>query len=86
MAGDIHGHRKTLRRTVGDPSLNICLWREGDGVEQEVELAPPSGDLIEQGIHLIRPAYVERQYYVCLHRLRQRLHMGQRPVVKIGER
>ena len=51
VAGDQHGLREVLLGGVDVAAVELGLVGEGDGVHQEVELAPLPAELGEHGIH-----------------------------------
>jgi hypothetical protein len=55
-------------------------------VEREIELAEAPTDLREQRLHLARDLDIERQEDRRLELLRERLDVGSRLVVQVGER
>ena len=61
VAGYVHGQGKAFRTAIRDPSVQVILWRKGDGVQQEVESAPAFANLIEQPFQIARHADVARR-------------------------
>ena len=71
---------------VGDAAAERVLGREGDRVDEEVELAPVGGDAVEDGFELAVGHDVHRHEDRRLDLAGQRLDMGLRLLVEVGDR
>src|SRR5512144_1068749 len=76
----------TVTRYVDDASLQRVLGREGDRVDDKIELAPVLGDTFEYRLHLAGRAHVERKHDLGLELLGERLDVFLCLVVEIGDR
>ena len=76
--------RKPLARHIDDTPLQRILRRKGDGVDDEIELAPLFGDAFEHCLHLARRVDVERHHNRCFKFARERLNIFLGFVVEIG--
>ena len=72
VAGDVHGHREIVGRGVDVAPLELLLVGEGDGVDDEIEVAPDRAELGEGGVERGRLGHVA----VDQGRRAQRLDQG----------
>ena len=77
---------KAVPRHVDDASLQRLLRREGDRMDDEIELAPRLGDPFEHRLHLARHAHVERHDDRRFEFACERLDVFLGLVVEIGHR
>ena len=77
--------RKPVPRHVDDAPLQRLLGREGDGMDDEIELAPLLGDALEHRLHLAGRVHVERHEDRRFQLLRQRLDIFLCLLVEIGD-
>ena len=75
---------KAVARHVDDAPLQRVLRRKGDGVHDEIELAPVLGDALEHRLHLAGRVHVERHDDRRFELARERLDVFLRLVVEIG--
>ena len=85
-AGQLHGLQKTFLGAVDHASLQVLLRCEGDRVQAQVEAAPFLGDGVEHGLELALLGQVERQQQRGVDFACQRLDIGSRPVIEVGDR
>ena len=85
-AGHVHGGEEAVPRHVDDAALQRLLGREGDGVDDKIELAPVLGDTFEDRLHLAGRAHVERHHDRSFQLAGERLDVFLRLVVEIGHR
>ncbi len=64
--------------------MEILLWREGNGVEREIESSPSLTDGLDHGVKLARLLHIAGQKDRRLELSRERLHIRLRLVVEIG--
>ena len=84
MAGDVHRRGKTFLGAIRDPPMQILPRREGNGVKQEIQLAPPGPDTLEHGLELAGFEHIAMQYEWSLQRFRQRSDIWLGLRVQIG--
>src|SRR5262245_37838056 len=68
------------------PALQVILGRERDRVDQDVEAAPLGADGVKHRLELAGPRYVEREEDRSAEGARERLDVGFRLLVQIGDR
>ena len=85
IAGDVHGHREILGAGVDIAALEFGLVGIGDGVEQEVQLAPALFEIREHSIHGGLIGHVAGQHDVRAQRGRQRIDPLLQSLALIGE-
>src|SRR5215468_5089451 len=61
-ARHVHRSRKAFTRYIDYASLQRFLRRKGDGMDQEIKLAPLFGNSFKDSFKLARRADVERQH------------------------
>ena len=77
---------KPCARHVGDAAAERVLGREGDRVDEEVELAPVGGDALEDRFELAVGHHVHRHEDRRLDLAGQRLDVRLRLLVEVGDR
>ena len=83
---DVHRGQEAVARHVVDAAAERVLGREGDRVDEEVELAPVCGDALEDRLELAVGHHVHRHEDRRLDLARERLDMRLRLVVEVGDR
>ena len=86
VAGDVHRLGEPCRRAVQEPALEVLLRREGDGVDQAVQLPPASPDEVEHRLELAGDAHVQRGGERRSHLAGERLDVGPCLLVQPGDR
>ncbi len=85
VAGDQHGLREVLLRRVDVAAVQLGLVGEGDGVHQEIELAPLAAELCKHRIDGGGVADVTGQHQLRSQLTRQRLDALLERIALIGE-
>src|SRR3954468_22772332 len=86
MTRDVHRYLEPLLRAVDEPSLQILLRRESDGVEYNVEAAPSLADLLKGGFELTVPTHITGREERRPELGRERLDVGPSLLVEVSDR
>jgi hypothetical protein len=85
VAGDVHRLREAGGRAVQQATLQIGLRGEGNGMEQQVKLAPSLSDRVEDGIELRLVRHIKRHHDLGAHRRGHGHHMRPCLVILVGD-